>query len=101
MTDYNTGATVGSTGYTQETTQGGYYDYEEPYTETKEFFRTSEFWASLLLVVGVLLAAYSSGEDTLSLNNGWRYASFITIGYVVSRGLAKAGSVEPRNRHRG
>jgi hypothetical protein len=61
---------------------------------------TSEFWIYLLVTAGLLLAAYRWGGDSFSREEGWRYAAAITIGYLISRGLAKAGSSEPRVRTR-
>ena len=69
--------------------------HDDDYTETKTFFRTSEFWFAVLGVVGVLLAAHIEGSDSMTRDDGWRYATFILIGYMVSRGLAKAGTKEP------
>jgi hypothetical protein len=70
---------------------------EAEYTETKEFFRTSEFWIAVIGVFGVLLAAYSDGGDSISREDGWRYATALGVGYVISRGLAKAGTREPKD----
>jgi hypothetical protein len=72
-----------------------WYDHRADYTETKAFFRTSEFWFAVLGVAAVLLAAYNDGGDSMTRDDGWRYATFITIGYMVARGLAKAGTKEP------
>jgi hypothetical protein len=72
-------------------------DHRVDYTETKAFFRTSEFWFAVLGVVAVLLAAYNDGGDSMTRDDGWRYASFIAIGYMVARGLAKAGTKEPKD----
>ena len=72
-------------------------DDDADYTETKSFFRTSEFWVALLIGIAVLLAAYSSTNDSISREDGWRFATAISIGYMVSRGLAKAGSREPND----
>jgi hypothetical protein len=71
------------------------YDDDVPFTETKVFFRTSEFWFAVLGVVAVLIAAYNDGGDSMTRDDGWRYASWILIGYVLARGLAKAGTKEP------
>ena len=72
------------------------WDDDEPeYTETKSFFRTSEFWFAMLGVAAILLAAYGDGGDSISREDGWRFATALGVGYVVSRGLAKAGSKEP------
>ena len=74
-----------------------WYDDGADYTETKAFFRTSEFWFAVLGVVAVLLAAYNDGGDSMTRDDGWRYATAIAIGYMLARGLAKAGTKEPTN----
>jgi len=67
-------------------------------TETKASFKTTEFFAFLAAVAGVLIAAGLVDEA----NNGgfgakqaWLYVTILTVGYMVSRGLAKSGSREP------
>ena len=87
--------TVGSYAVDREADADDYDD--DDYTETKTFIRTSEFWFAVLGVVGVLLAAHIEGSDSMTRDDGWRYATFILIGYMVSRGLAKAGTKEPDN----
>lgn len=69
-------------------------------TETKTSYKTTEFVAYVAAVVGVLLASYivrSEGDrsDYFRADEAWRYVTFLTIGYMVSRGLAKSGSREP------
>ena len=58
--------------------------------ETKPFFLTSEFWGSLALIVGLAVAAGTSEQIDARLF--WQLATAITIGYVVSRGIAKSGT---------
>jgi hypothetical protein len=82
-----------------ESTRVDWFDDEPGYTETKSFFRTSEFWFAALGVAAVLLAAHIEGADSMTRDDGWRYATFILIGYMVSRGLAKAGTREPDRHH--
>ena len=65
------------------------------FTETKLGFKTSEFLVALAAMVAVLVATYADGDDTLTQNDGWRYAAFIAAAYIVSRGLAKLGVREP------
>jgi hypothetical protein len=70
-------------------------------TETKAAFRTTEFVAYVVTVVGVLLASYLVGDadgrgDVLLADKAWFFVTLLTIGYLVSRGLAKSGS---RARH--
>ena len=69
-------------------------------TETKTSYRTTEFIAYVAAVVGVLLASYiimatDDRADDFRADEAWRYVTFLTIGYMISRGLAKSGSREP------
>ena len=67
-------------------------------TETKASFKTTEFFAYLAAVVGVLIAAGVVDEANaggLGARQAWLYATILTVGYMVSRGLAKAGSRQP------
>ncbi|HWH06436.1 MAG TPA: hypothetical protein VNT23_08370 [Gaiellaceae bacterium] len=70
--------------------------------ETKQAFKTTEFAAYVLAVAGVLLAsmmidggAGEDGGDYFLADDAWRLVTFLTIGYMISRGLAKAGSRDP------
>ena len=65
------------------------------FTETKNGFKTSEFYVMVLFVAGVLIAAYATGEDALARDDGWLFASLAVVGYIVSRGLAKLATREP------
>ncbi|HYN98103.1 MAG TPA: hypothetical protein VEU28_00355 [Actinomycetota bacterium] len=58
--------------------------------ETKEFFRTSEFLLWLLAIVGVFIAAGVNEE--FDAKSAWTVFTILTTGYIVSRGLAKAGT---------
>lgn len=69
-------------------------------TETKASFKTTEFFAYLAVVIGLLIAgnaveASEGGADYFAADKVWLYVTLLTIGYMVSRGLAKAGSREP------
>jgi hypothetical protein len=71
-------------------------------SETKAAFRTTEFAVYVVAVVGVLLASYLVGDaddrgDVFLADKAWFYVTLLTIGYMVSRGLAKAGSREHRD----
>lgn len=62
-------------------------------TETKAAFKTTELVAYVAAVVGVLIAAaVVDGEHGFSASDAWTLVAFLTIGYMVSRGLAKSGS---------
>jgi hypothetical protein len=66
-------------------------------TETKAAFKTTEFVVYLVAVVGVLIASNLVGNtdgqsDPFLADKAWLYVTLLTIGYMISRGLAKAGS---------
>jgi hypothetical protein len=70
--------------------------------ETKTAHRTTEFAVYLVAVVSVLIASYLAGDpdgrgDVFRADKAWFYVTLLTIGYMVSRGLAKAGSSEHRD----
>jgi hypothetical protein len=69
-------------------------------TETKQAFKTTEFWVFGAMLTALMIASWVIGdddgdEDVFRADEAWRYATFLTIGYLISRGLAKAGSREP------
>jgi len=59
-------------------------------TETKASVKTSELIVFIAAVVGVLAAAQIS--DDFGAQDAWFYVALLTIGYMISRGLAKSGS---------
>ena len=66
-------------------------------TETKASFKTTEFFAYLGAVVGVLMASQFVGaedghDDYFRADRAWFYVVLLTIGYMVARGIAKSGS---------
>jgi hypothetical protein len=72
-------------------------------TETKASFKTTEFFAFLAAVAGVLIAAGMVDEANnggLGAKQAWLYVTILTVGYMVSRGLAKSGSREPYTEDR-
>ena len=67
--------------------------------ETKPSFKTTELIIYVVAVLGVLIAsqvvgdrANNDGTDIFAADKAWWYITLLTIGYLVSRGLAKAGS---------
>ena len=67
-------------------------------TETKASFKTTEFFAFLAVVAGVLIATAvvdQADAGGLGARQGWLYVTILTVGYMVSRGLAKSGSRQP------
>lgn len=68
------------------------YRTEARHRETKPFYRTSEFVVWLLATAGVLLATYVKYGRRLTAWHGWILVTVLAVAYVVTRGLAKAGS---------
>ena len=71
-------------------------------TETKQAFKTSEFWMSLGVIVMILVSALlikggdsGNGTDEFIARQAWLYVAIVTGAYAIGRGLAKAGSREP------
>ena len=69
-------------------------------TETKQAFKTTEFWAMVALVVAILVSAAvihggDNGTDEFIARNAWLYVSILGGAYFISRGLAKSGSPQP------
>ena len=58
--------------------------------ETKWAPLTTEFWAMLVLIIAVLIAAAIS--DSLNDVRAWTLVVIIGGAYIVSRGIAKAGT---------
>jgi hypothetical protein len=59
-------------------------------TEARPGFVTTEFWFTLIGVIALGILAYAS--DALGVRWGMGFATAVLVAYVVSRGLAKAGS---------
>src|SRR3954447_5558438 len=72
-------------------------------TETKHAFKTTEFWAMVAVIAGILVASALVGadpdggrnHDAFPAQRAWLYVAIVAVGYMVSRGLAKSGSREP------
>jgi hypothetical protein len=58
--------------------------------ETKSFILTSEFWVAAGAAAAVFLGGYAL--DDIAKTTAWRYGTWIAIAYIISRGIAKAGS---------
>lgn len=72
-------------------------------TETKSAFKTTEMIAYVVATAGVLIAALVVDQaDTggLGAKQAWLYVTILTVGYMVSRGLAKSGSRDPYTEDR-
>jgi hypothetical protein len=73
-------------------------------TETKHALKTTEFWAMVAVIVGILVASAVVGQgdgngrgnvDAFPAVRAWLFVAIVAVGYMVSRGLAKAGSRDP------
>ena len=79
-------------------------------TETKHSSKTTEFYAMIAVILGILIAAAmikggdTGGTDEFIARQAWLYVSIVAAAYMISRGLAKSGSRDPytadtRDRH--
>src|SRR4029079_8315160 len=67
-------------------------------SETKAAFKTTGFIVYRVAVIRVLLASFlvsttDAHEDYFRADRAWFYVVLLSIGYMVSGGLAKAGSL--------
>jgi hypothetical protein len=62
-------------------------------TETKSAYKTTELIVYVVAVVAVLLAAFI--VDGYNATEVWTHFTYLSVAYMISRGLAKAGSGEP------
>ena len=62
-------------------------------TETKASTKTSEFFVYVIAAAAILIASYV--VDGFNATEGWMFFTYLSIGYMISRGLAKSGSREP------
>jgi hypothetical protein len=61
-------------------------------TETKSSYKTTELIAYVVAVIGVLVASALTDTSDFGTQEAWFYVALLTIGYMISRGLAKSGS---------
>lgn len=61
-------------------------------TETKASYKTSELPIYIIVALGILIAAAVTDATDFGAQEAWRYVTWLTIGYLISRGLAKLGS---------
>lgn len=66
-------------------------------TETKSALKTTEFFIYIAAVIAVLIASALVGtedghRDYFRADQAWLYIVILTVGYMISRGLAKSGS---------
>jgi hypothetical protein len=61
-------------------------------TETKSSYKTTELIAYVVIALAILIASAVTDTSDFGTQEAWFYITLLTIGYMVSRGLAKSGS---------
>ena len=80
-----------ASGYRPSVEEEARVESDAPVAETRRSTSTSEFYVFLVLSVALVFFAYESGRDSFARDEAWRYVSWLGVGYLISRGLAKAG----------
>ena len=70
------------------------------WNETKSAFKTTEFWVWLVVSAAILIASAvvddaDEGHSGFGADQAWLYVAFVTVAYILSRGIAKAGVRKP------
>jgi hypothetical protein len=66
-------------------------------TETRRSFMTTEFWIALAMAAALVIVGYAD-DDGLGVSRAWELAAGVIGIYILSRGIAKAGSRDPQVR---
>ena len=73
--------------------------------ETKPSTKTTEFYAMVAIIVGILAASWYIGRngatDYFRADKAWLYIAIVASAYMISRGLAKSGSRRDTDRDDG
>jgi hypothetical protein len=70
-------------------------------TETKQAFKTTEFWGMVGVIAAILVSAAvikggdTDGTDEFIARQAWLYVAIVAGAYFIARGLAKSGSRDP------
>jgi hypothetical protein len=68
--------------------------------ETKPSFATTEFWAMIVGVIAVVVIYNAASDTSFNLWRAMTVGTALAVGYMISRGLAKAGSHDDQYRDR-
>ena len=68
-------------------------------TEARRAFTTTEFWIAIAMAAAVIIAAYVNDGNDIGLDQAWALGAGVIAFYVLSRGVAKAGSSDPEIRN--
>jgi len=74
------------------------------WNETKSAFKTTEFWAWIVVSVAILIASAvvdnaDEGHTGFGADQAWFSVALVTVAYILSRGIAKAGVRKPDHDH--
>jgi hypothetical protein len=94
MTDRTAAATTQVRGNTGDT-----YRDERSHRETRLFAKTSEFWAMLVGVAAIVVIYNVADDETFNLWRACLLGTALAVAYIVSRGIAKAGSRHDEAAH--
>lgn len=65
------------------------------WTETKAAVKTTEFYVWFVVSIAILIASavVDNGDDGqgFGAEKAWSYVALVTVAYILSRGIAKAG----------
>ena len=67
-------------------------------TETKSALKTTELIVFVVVAAGIFIAsavADQQADGGFGPRYAWLYVTILAVGYMISRGLAKAGTREP------
>ena len=67
-------------------------------TETRRSWMTTEFWVAIAMAAAVIIAAYKNDGVNLGIDQAWALGTGVVAFYILSRGIAKAGSSDPEVR---
>ncbi|WP_320773100.1 hypothetical protein [Streptomyces sp. CRN 30] len=94
-----------SAGYPESGVPRTAYAGERVSGETKPAYKTTEMMAYVAAVIAVLIASAVVGDDARGVDRfpadqAWLFVTLLTIGYMISRGLAKCGIRDRDEGHR-
>ncbi|WP_051317572.1 hypothetical protein [Arthrobacter sp. CAL618] len=99
MSNINSGNTNGASTATQSDHKGS-VDARRS-TETKAATKTTEFFIYIAMVIATIITAVVVGDgdnedgiDMFDARQGMEFITYLTIAYMIARGLAKSGSRE-------
>ncbi|HEX5615686.1 MAG TPA: hypothetical protein VFZ83_11090 [Acidimicrobiia bacterium] len=66
-------------------------------TEARRAFTTTEFWLTIAAVIAMIVTGYAN-DDGLRVDTAWMLSAGVIAAYLISRGIAKAGSSDTVSR---